>query len=141
VVEADGFKWRCTWIYGEPARDKKWKTWKLLRILSQQSNLSWLCLDDFNEILYNHEKKGGPARAQYQMENFSMALYDCVLRDLGYTGDKYTWRNNNHNTNFYIKKRLDRAVASRSWCSWFLSYHVLNVDPYHSDHESSRVRL
>jgi hypothetical protein len=86
AVEADGFKWRCTWIYGEPARDKKWKTWKLLRILSQQSNISWLCLGDFNEILYNHEKKGGPARAQYQIENFSMALYDCVLRDLGVYG-------------------------------------------------------
>jgi hypothetical protein len=60
IMDANGFQRRFTGIYGEPARDKKWKTWKLLRILSQQSNLPWLCLGDFNEILYNHEKKGGP---------------------------------------------------------------------------------
>ena len=59
VVESDGFRWRFTGVYGEPARDRKWKTWKLMRILRQQLNLPWLCTGDFNEILYSHEKRGG----------------------------------------------------------------------------------
>jgi exonuclease III len=59
IVEQDGFRWRFTGIYGEPTTEKKEKTWKLLRVLHQQLNLPWLCAGDFNEVLYNHEKKGG----------------------------------------------------------------------------------
>lgn len=59
VVEKDGFRWRFTGIYGEPVSDKKKITWKLFRILNQQLKLPWLCADDFNEIMYCHEKKGG----------------------------------------------------------------------------------
>jgi hypothetical protein len=90
IVEQDGFRWRFTGIYGEPTTEKKEKTWKLLRVLHQQLNLPWLCAGDFNEVLYNHEKKGGPIRAPHQMESFRLALADCGLRDLGFLGDKYT---------------------------------------------------
>ena len=117
VVENDGSRWKFTGIYGEPARDKKWKTWRLLRILNQQLDLPWLCAGDFNEILYSHEKKGGPARPQNQMESFRLALFECGLRDQGFEGDKYTWRNHSHDANMYIKERLDRAVGSRNWCA------------------------
>jgi exonuclease III len=107
ITEHDGFKWRFTGIYGEPATDKREKTWKLLRILNQQLKLPWLCAGDFNEIMYGHEKKGGPPRNQKHMENFRMALVDCGLRDLGFKGDKFTWRNNSHDAKYYIKERLD----------------------------------
>src|SRR5438034_993295 len=77
IVEQDGYKWRFTGIYGEPSLDKKERTWKLLRMLNQQLSLPWLCAGDFNEILYAHEKKGGLARSQRQMEKFRMALIEC----------------------------------------------------------------
>lgn len=139
MIENDGFRWRFTGIYGEPARDKKWKTWRLLRILNQQLDLPWLCAGDFNKILYSHEKIGGPARAQNQMESFGLALFECGLRDLGFEGDKYTWRNHNHDANLYIKERLDRAVGSRNWCARFPAYRVLNGDPHPSDHRSITI--
>jgi hypothetical protein len=134
VVEQDGYRWRFTGIYGEPTTEKRDKTWKLLRILNQLLSLPWLCAGDFNEILYSHEKKGGQARASSQMEKFRMALSDCGLHDLGYMGDKYTWRNHNHDANKYVKERLDRAVASRSWCERFPAHKVLIGDPRHSAH-------
>lgn len=77
------------WYYGESPSNKRRITWKLLHLLNNQLNLPWLCVGDFNEIQYNHEKKGG-ARAQSQMEGFRMALSDCGVRDMGYVGDKYT---------------------------------------------------
>lgn len=141
VIERDGFKWRFTGLYGEPSKEKRWKTWKLLRILKEQLSLTWLCAGDFNEILYNHEKRGGPARAQNQMDNFRMALDDCELRDLGFVGDKFTWRNHSHTASNYIKERLDRAVASRTWCMRFPTYKVLNGDPYHSDHRPVTILM
>ena len=102
IVEQDGYKWRFTGIYGEPSSDKKDKTWKLLRILNQQLNLPWLCAGDFNEVLYGHEKKGGTPHRQRSMESFRMALAECGLHDLGYFGDKYTWRNNSHDAKLYV---------------------------------------
>jgi hypothetical protein len=33
----------------------------------------------------------------------SEALVFCELRDLGFEGDIFTWRNHNHNANDYIR--------------------------------------
>jgi hypothetical protein len=68
------------------------------------------------------------------MDKFRMAIEDCGLRDLGFVGDKFTWRNNSYNASRFVKERLDRALASRPWCSRFPSYKVVNGDPRHSDH-------
>ncbi|XP_073367527.1 uncharacterized protein [Aegilops tauschii subsp. strangulata] len=96
---------------------------------------------DFNEIMCGHEKKGGPPRNLKHMESFRIALADCGLRDLGFKGDKFTWRNNNHDAKYYIKERLDRAVASREWCNRFPTYTVLNGDPRHSDHRPVTIQI
>lgn len=66
------------------------------------------------------------------MENFRAVLDDCGLRDLGFIGDRCTWRNHSHTAANYIKERLDRT--SKSWCMRFPEYKVLNGDPCHSDH-------
>lgn len=41
---------------------KKKKTWKLLRSLNARYERTWLCLGDFNVIIFNHEKEGGNIR-------------------------------------------------------------------------------
>jgi hypothetical protein len=68
------------------------------------------------------------------MDQFKEALEECGLSDLGYTGDPFTWRNNNHSSDQYIHKRLDRAVADGLWRARFLAFKVNNGDPRHSDH-------
>uniref|UniRef100_A0A8R7QRC4 Reverse transcriptase domain-containing protein n=1 Tax=Triticum urartu TaxID=4572 RepID=A0A8R7QRC4_TRIUA len=134
IAEEDGFVWRFTGIYGEPKSDEKEKTWRLLRNLKQQNNKPWLCAGDFNEILHSWEKEGGPPRGQACMDRFKAALENCELRDLGYVGDTFTWRNHSHMAEKYVKERLDRAVATTSWCCRFPAYRVTNGDPRHSDH-------
>jgi hypothetical protein len=59
VVGELGNKWRFTGIYGESKASQKDKTWRLIRTLSGQSDLPWLCMGDFNEVLFSHEKEGG----------------------------------------------------------------------------------
>jgi hypothetical protein len=60
VLETGGDKWRVTGIYGEPQSELKYKTWEKLVWLKDQDDeqLPWLCLGDFNEILFHHEKEG-----------------------------------------------------------------------------------
>lgn len=68
------------------------------------------------------------------MDRFREALEDAGLHDLGFTGDVFTWRNQQHRGDDYIRERLDRAVANVEWRIHFPLVHVLNGDPYHSDH-------
>ncbi|XP_073362313.1 uncharacterized protein [Aegilops tauschii subsp. strangulata] len=134
IKEEDGFGWRFTGMYGEPRAEKKYLTWKLLRILHNEASLPWLCLGDFNEVLFANEKEEGNEKSQACMERFREALDFCGLEDLGFEGDKFTWRNNNHRWENYIQQRLDRAVANEGWRSGFGSFRVVNGDPRHSDH-------
>ena len=125
--------WRFTGIYGK-SRSEKEKTWKLLRILQHRSNLLWMCCGDFNEILFNCEKEGGPPRAESSMLKFRKALEECDLHDLGFVGDAFTWRNHHLWATSYVKEWLDRAVANSAWRDHFPLVHVINGDPQHSDH-------
>lgn len=58
-------KWRFTGIYGEAQAELKYKTWELLRSLHSEvtGSIPWLCVGDFNEILFHHEKEGGVPRS------------------------------------------------------------------------------
>ena len=48
------------------------------------------------------------------MDQFSTALVNCQLTDLGFTGSKYIWTNGRCDGNF-VKERLDRAIANSEW--------------------------
>lgn len=134
VKEQDGFKWHLTGIYGEPRLEQRENTWRLLRTLHLQEQLPWVCLGDFNEILYNHEKQGGIPRPQRYMDAFRDVLNFCNLNDLGFEGDIFTWRNNNYRVDGYIRERLDRAVANPAWRMRFPGYKLVNGIQGHSDH-------
>jgi exonuclease III len=136
VTEANGDIWRLTGVYGESQSERKKETWKMLRTLGQQhqNGRPWLCLGDFNEILTTDEKCGGATRPQTCMDQFRDALDSCGLGDLGYVGDKFTWRNNCHNVDGYICERLDRATGNSEWCLKFPNFRVINGNPRHSDH-------
>ena len=56
------------------------------------------------------------------------------MEDVGYEGDKFTWRNNNHSEEGYIRERLDRVVVNLEWQELYLNFKVVNGDPRHSNH-------
>ncbi|KAA3477692.1 reverse transcriptase [Gossypium australe] len=90
-------------------------------------------LTDFNEILRLHEKRGGRLRSERQMMAFRMALEDCNLFDLGFTGRWFTWERGRFKaTN--IRERLDRGVASTTWMDIFPNYKIEHLTHSFSDH-------
>ena len=111
IEEATGFKWRITGFYGHLETHRRKESWRFLNTLNQQYQLSWLCLGDFNEILSRDEKLGEAPRPQQQMDAFRNVVNRCGFKDMGYSGPKYAWCNQQGGENMrYL--RLDRAFAT-----------------------------
>ncbi|MBA0829690.1 hypothetical protein Goarm_014280 [Gossypium armourianum] len=84
--DTEGKTWRCTGFYSAPEKSQREASWNLLRALDDCSHIPWLVIDDFNEILYSSEKKGGLPRRELQMTKFWETLSNCTFIDLGYVG-------------------------------------------------------
>ena len=68
VTEENGNrKWRFTGFYGHPETNKRMDSWKLIEQLRKSSDLPWLIMGDFNEIMHLSEKVGGNLRPEWQM--------------------------------------------------------------------------
>ncbi|GMJ08327.1 hypothetical protein HRI_004501900 [Hibiscus trionum] len=104
--------WRFTGFYGNPVESLREESWNLLRFLGEDQSLPWLVMGDFNEILLSSEKEGGRLRSSRNMEAFRLALEDCGLMDLGFSGQWYTWEKGRLSTNV-IRERLDRGLLIR----------------------------
>ncbi|KAK6147765.1 hypothetical protein DH2020_018677 [Rehmannia glutinosa] len=82
--------WRLTCVYGWPEENQKTNTWELIRSLYAYDDHPWLCLGDFNEILYHSEKIGGRRKDDKKLLALRNAS-ECNLDDLGYDGYQFTW--------------------------------------------------
>ena len=120
--------WRLTCFYGEPKWEDRHLSWGYLRNLKQQTDLPWIVIGDFNEILYSHEKEGGAPRPLRMMQAFRDSLSECGLEDMGYEGDQFTWRRRR------VRERLDRAVCNGGFHEYFPRAKVINTGHDKSDH-------
>lgn len=126
-------KWRFTGFYGTPYAQDRVDSWSTLKNLHREEDTPWLVCRDFNEILFDFEKKGGLPREEKRMELFREALDFCQLADVGYSGRWFTWeRGNLPETN--IQERLDRGVANTSWIFMFPEVRVEHLVHSFSDY-------
>lgn len=72
-INSKGKIWRFTGIYGHPKTNNKHLTWDLMRRLKDHNDSPWLLGGDFNEIINDMEKVGGPKRKRKYMEDFRRA--------------------------------------------------------------------
>ncbi|KAL0459962.1 UNVERIFIED_CONTAM: putative mitochondrial protein [Sesamum latifolium] len=132
--------WHFFGFYGEPDSSKRTDFWRLVRRLHSQSDRSWLCAGDFNEILGHSEKEGGPLKAEWQIRNFRECLTDCALHYLGYQGSIFTWCNNQQEPHT-VQERLDRACANAAWSLAFPEVCVRHLASPYSDHSPLLIEL
>ena len=126
-------QWCFTGIYGFAEATRKFETWSLIRSLHLTASLPWLCAGDFNEILWSHEKLGLGPRQEDCMKAFRNALDECALKDLGYLGDKFTWKGKRQGG--MVFERLDRAVANNQWSFLNPGMAIHHLNTHSSDHK------
>ena len=124
---------RITSFYRRPKGHRKHKSWSLLQHLHARAFMSWVCLGNFYEILQLGEKQGGNPKPLAPMLAFKETLLHCGLKDLGYQGYPFTWRNDRPGDTF-VEVRLDRACASTEWKGQFPLAKVLHLWVSYSYH-------
>lgn len=109
------------------------RTWNLLRHLYSTSSLTWLCGGDFSGVLCQQEKRGGNPKPAWCIRDFSKALADNGLTDLGFFGSNFTWCN--RRLSLYTGwERQDHFCAFDDWRSLFCNARVEHVDLRHSNY-------
>jgi hypothetical protein len=59
IIKEDGKDpWRRSFIYGEPNMSLRYRTWDLMKQIRSDTNLPWVCMGDFIEILRREEQLG-----------------------------------------------------------------------------------
>ncbi|XP_030478269.1 uncharacterized protein LOC115695336 [Cannabis sativa] len=132
----DGPTFHFTAFYGAPAASNRSSSWTLLQRLNDIApTMPWLVTGDFNEILSQSDKYGGPLRNESQIEAFRKALDHYHLHDLPYDGDRFTWVKNRTAIST-TKERLDWVFTNHLWNSCFDTPTVSHLDFFSSDHRT-----
>jgi len=126
--------WQFTGFYGAPETVNQEDSWSLLRYLSTQFNLLWVCIGDFNEITRLKEKRGGAIRPEKQMQEFCDCLDFYGFKDLSFTSFPFTW-SNRHYEGPLVWVCLDRAIALVDRLIKFPSVCLYHLTGFSSNHK------
>ncbi|XP_074284138.1 uncharacterized protein LOC141608694 [Silene latifolia] len=139
LIPSERGEWRVTGFYGWPAVTDRHLSWELLRILSRQSAVPWVCMGDFNEVLFSTKMKGG-SRPQWKMNNFRAAVDDCELRDVPWEGYNFSYDNGQAGDS-NRQSMIDRALCTAPWRELFPYARHYYLEREWSDHAPIKLVL
>lgn len=90
MFEENGLEaWRLLCFYGFPDRSRMRESWNFICMLSNLSNVPWCIVGDFNDPLYNSDKKGVHVHPNALLEGFRKAANDCEFLELDLCGGRF----------------------------------------------------
>ncbi|CAA7029801.1 unnamed protein product [Microthlaspi erraticum] len=96
-IKFKGEKFNATFVYGAPEKEGRAEVWRTIKDRAENRETPWFLTGDFNEIVDNSEKHGGPARAESSFVDFRSFMSECDLFDLRYSGNFLSWRGQRRN--------------------------------------------
>ncbi|KAL8108518.1 hypothetical protein AgCh_024828 [Apium graveolens] len=105
----------------------------MLRDLATESKLPWCVIGDFNDMMFETEKRGGRRHPYNLLMEFTEVLNECGLHDLGFVGEKFTWERG-RGQQHWVQERLDRGVTTQSWRDIFPLAEVQTIEVSTSGH-------
>lgn len=118
-ISFEGKVFYSTFVYGDSDRATRKRMWEVLTSLALIREAPWFLTGDFNDIIDNSEKEGGPARAEGTFGDFRTFVSEGDLYDLRHSGPSLSWRGKRND--LLIRSRLDRALSNGEWAEMFPS--------------------
>jgi len=131
---------QITFIHASTNFGERLTLWQTLGHIKPNSSWPWICMGDFNEILYVWEKVGKKEADNSRIAAFRNMINDLSLMDMDSHGCAYTWANNRDGKDL-VKKRLDRALCTLEWRITFSEAEVQALPAIGSDHSPLILRL
>ena len=78
-----------TSFYGDADRGMRERPWVLFRELAMRSNLHWVLIGYFNELLDTSGKRGASFHSRHLLQNFQPAIQECRLKNFGFVRHKF----------------------------------------------------
>ena len=130
TISYKGLSYHTTFVYGEPDHTKRLEVWNEISKLNKSG--PWFLTGDFNELIDNSEKCGGPDRAEGTFGAFRSFLSQNDLFDLKHSGSYLSWRGRRHS--HLVQCRLDRSISNSDWTDLFPSCRSVYLRFEGSDH-------
>lgn len=106
-----------SYVYGAPRKEERAEFWNKLSELGVQRKEAWLITGDFNDLLNNSEKVGGPVRWEGSFLSFRSFVTQHGVWDLQHSGNSLSWRGIRYS--HFIQSCLDRPMANVEWSEMF----------------------
>ncbi|XP_019199918.1 PREDICTED: uncharacterized protein LOC109193531 [Ipomoea nil] len=121
--------------YVDVERHRRREAWQLLSGLRDKSTLPWVALGDFNDLLYQREKRGGNPHPVSLLRGFGDTVYNFGLVQLPMRGHQFTWEKGK-GTDRWMEERLDKVLVSTRWTTLHTEAWVENILTRKSDHST-----
>lgn len=127
---------RITSIHASTNFQERLFLWQQIHNTHPGNQFPWICMGDFNEILYNWEKIGRREADHYRLVTFRDFQNACSLMDVDSKGYAFTWANK-----ALFKERLDRVLCTMEWRILFPNAEVLDLLAIGPDHSPLLLSL
>lgn len=138
-VQYENFGFFLSCVYGDPMYSRRHVVWERLSRIGVQRKQPWAMIGDFNEILSNEEKIGGPRRSDNSFKSVGEMLEACGVSELFGSGNGFTWAG--RRSNLWIQSRLDRAFVNKAWSVLFPAGSQLFLEMRGSNHRPVLLTL
>lgn len=132
-IEYEGKPFFASFVYGDNDRVKRKHLWNHLVNLSELRDSPWFITGDFNDLLSQNEKDGGPQRPEGSFTDMRLFFAEGDLFDLPHSGDFLSWRG--QRGEHFVRGRLDRSAANTSWVERFPTARSVYLAYEGSDHK------
>lgn len=140
IESARNLSMQITFIHASTHLGERIQLWQQLKTLKPHRSNPWICMGDFNEILYVWEKVGKREADNQRIAAFRNMLNELALMDMESQGCAFTWANNREGEDL-VKKRLDRVLCTLEWRVIFHEAEVHALPAIGSDHSPLVLKL